>query len=138
DHAMAIISAPSDYAGLFHALRATSTARPVPRGLPRLFAPPGMAPHPWLFWFLGGGLLGGLLSLRALWIERRGHALSLGTGSGVLGGAWRTLRWLLRRRSHAASVADVGLGSQFAFGLGLVGLPCVTVSEVRQLPLLSQ
>ncbi len=29
---MAIASAPHDYAGLFHALRATGTATPVPRG----------------------------------------------------------------------------------------------------------
>jgi hypothetical protein len=114
---MAITAVPDDYAGLFHALRATSTARPVPRGLPPLFAPPGTASTPWLFWCLGG-LLGGLLSLREPWIER-------------LGGAWRTLRWLLRRRSHAVSVADGGLGSQFAFGLVLGGLPCVMLSEVR-------
>ncbi len=52
---MAITSAPYNYAGLFHALRATGTARPVPRGLPPLFAPPGTASTPWLFWFLGGG-----------------------------------------------------------------------------------
>ena len=52
---MAITSAPSDYAALFHALRATGTARPVPRSLPPLFAPPGTAPNPWLFWFLGAG-----------------------------------------------------------------------------------
>src|SRR5215471_17433527 len=47
--------------------------------------------------------------------------------------AGRTLRWLLRRRSYAASVADVGLGFQFAFSLVLVGLPCAMLSEVRQL-----
>ena len=105
---MAITSAPSDYAGLFHALRATGTARPVPRGLPPLFAPPGTAPNPWLFWCLGGGLLGVLLSLREPWIERLGHALSLGMWGVVLGGAWRTLRWLLRRRSHAASCGGRG------------------------------
>jgi len=57
---MAITASPDDYAGLFHALRATSTARPVPRGLPPLLAPPGTAATPWLFWFLGGGLLGGI------------------------------------------------------------------------------
>ena len=135
---MAITLAPDDYAGLFHALRATSTARPVPRGLPPLLAPPGTAPNPWLLWFVGGILIGVLLFYREAWGERLGHALSLGLWGVVLGGVWRTLRWLLRRRSHAASVADVGLGSQFAFGLVLVGLPCVLLSEVRQLPLFSR
>ena len=131
---MAITAAPNDYAGLFHALRAMGTARPVPRGRPLLVSPPGTAPNPWLLSFLGGMLLGALLFPREPWIERLGHALGLGMGSVVLGGAWRTLR----RRSHAPSLADVGLGSQFAFGLALVGLPCVLLSEVRQLPLFSR
>ena len=82
---MAITAAPDDYAGLFHALRATGTARPVPRGRPPLASPPGTAPNPWLLWFLGGGLLGVLLSLREPWIERLGHALSLGLLGTVLG-----------------------------------------------------
>ena len=129
---MAITAAPSDYAGLFHALRATGAAKPVPRGLPPLLAPPGTAPNPWLFWCLGGGLLGVLLSLREPWIERLGHALSLGMWSVVLGGAWRTLRWLLRRRSHAASLEAVGLGSQLVFGLVLVGLPCPEHLDARR------
>jgi hypothetical protein len=78
---MAISAAPDDYAGLFHALRATSMARPVPRSRPPLCAPPGTAATPWLFWYLGG-----LLALREPWIERLGHALSLGMWGAVLGG----------------------------------------------------
>ncbi len=113
---MAITSAPSDYAGLFHALRATGAAKSVPRGLPPLASPPGTAPNPWLLWFIVGILLGVLLFPREPWIERLGHALSLGMGSVVLGGAWRTLRWLLRRRYDAASWKAVGLWPQCAFG----------------------
>src|SRR5712691_11449486 len=138
DHAMAITSAPSDYAGLFHALRATGVAKPVPRGRPPLASPPGTAPNPWLFWFLGGMLLGALLFPREPWIERLGYALGLGMGSVVLGGAWRTLRWLLRRRYDAASWKAVGLWPQCAFGLVLVGLPCLGISELRHLPLFSR
>src|SRR5713101_3727773 len=139
---MVITAAPDDYAGLFHALRATSTARPVPRGRPPLASPPGMAPNPWLLWFLGGMLLGvllwALLFPREPWIERLGHALGLGMWSVVLGGAWRTLRWLLCRRYDAASWKAVGLWPQCAFGLVLVWLPCVLLSEVRHLPLFAR
>ncbi len=79
-----------------------------------------------------------LLSLREPWIERFGHALSLGMWSTVLGGAFRTLCWLLRRRYDAASWKAVGLWPQCAFGLVLVWLPCVLLSEVRHLPLFAR
>jgi hypothetical protein len=130
DHAMAITAAPSDYAALFHALRATGTARPVPRGLPPLLAPPGTAPTPWLLWFLGGTLLGVFLFYRDPWGERLVHAVSIGMWSTVLGGAWRTLRWLLRRRYDAASWEQIGLLPQCAFGLVLVMLPWIVISEL--------
>lgn len=42
------------------------------------------------------------------------------------------------KRGTRRRVADVGLGFQFAFGSVLVGLPCVLLSEVRQLPLFSR
>jgi hypothetical protein len=69
---MPITAAPFDDAGLFRALRATSTIQPVPRGLPMLFALPGMAATPWLFSCLGRMLLGVLLSRREPWSERLG------------------------------------------------------------------
>jgi type IV secretory pathway TraG/TraD family ATPase VirD4 len=135
---MAITAAPFDYAGLFHALRATGAAKPVPRGLPPLLSPPGTAPNPWLLWFLGGILLGVLLFHREPWGDRLVHALSIGMWGTVLGGAFRTLRWLLRRRYDTASWEAVGLLPQCAFGLVLVGLPCIVISEVRHLPLPSR
>ena len=69
---MAITAAPFDYAGLFRVLRATSTIQPVSRGLPRLFALPGMAATPWLFSCLGRMPLGVLLSRHEPWSQRLG------------------------------------------------------------------
>jgi type IV secretory pathway TraG/TraD family ATPase VirD4 len=58
--------------------------------------------------------------------------------STVLGGAWRTLRWLLRRRYDAASWEQIGLLSQCAFGLVLVMLPWIVISEIWHLQVPSQ
>ncbi len=67
---MAIASAPHDYAGLFHALRATGTARLVPRGIPPLAYPSANSYNPWVVWFIGGILLGVLLFHRDPWGDR--------------------------------------------------------------------
>jgi len=126
-HAMAITSNPYDYAGLFHALRATGAAKPVPRGLPPLLSPPGTALNPWLLWFLGGIVLAVLLFPREPWIERLGHALSLGMWSTVLGGVFRTLCWLLRRRYDTASWKAVA-------NLAKTSLPAVGTEDDRMGP----
>jgi hypothetical protein len=79
-----------------------------------------------------------LLFHREPWGDRLVHALSLGMWGTVLGGAWRTLHWLLRRRYDATSWDQLGLLPQCAFGLVLVGLPCVVISEVCHLPIPSR
>jgi hypothetical protein len=96
---MPITAAPFDDAGFFRALRATSTIRPVPRGLPLLFALPGMAATPWLFSRLGRMLLGVLLSRHEPWSQRLGLLHARGG---------RSRRWPGTSAPHASPSARHG------------------------------